>query len=116
MLDQVWTFLRMAPPGLYKDGHNVMLYKDNVPNVEVGVQVNRAFEASGDVRASSLPGGTAATARHTGPMDNIGDTHKAVRTWCAAHGYRLTGECWEIYGDPDPATGQFVVDVFWSVI
>lgn len=116
MLDKVWSFLRSAPPGLYKDGHNIMLYKDGVPNVEVGVQVNRAFESRGDVRASSLPGGTAAMATHTGPMDMIGETHKAVRTWCATHGKQLTGQCWEIYGDPDPATGQFVVDVFWSVI
>lgn len=115
MLDKVWSFLRAAPPGLYKDGHNVMLYKDNVPNVEVGVQVNRAFEPKGDVCASSLRAGRAATARHAGPMAMIGDTHRAVRSWCAAYGYQLTGRCWEIYGDPDPATGQFVVDVFWSI-
>jgi effector-binding domain-containing protein len=115
MLDKVWGFLRTAPPGLYKDGHNIMLYKDNLPNVEVGVQVNRAFEATGDVRPSSLPGGTVATATHAGQMDKIGETHKAVRTWCADHGHRLTGVWWEIYGDPDPATGRFVVEVFWSV-
>jgi effector-binding domain-containing protein len=116
MLDKVWSFLGAAPEGLYKDGHNIMLYKDNVPNVEVGVQVTRAFEAEGDVRASSLPGGRAATARHTGPMGMIGDTHNAIRSWCAAHGHQLTGQCWEIYGDPDPATGKFVVDLFWSVV
>ena len=115
MLDKVWGFLRTAPPGLYKDGHNIMLYKDSVPNVEVGVQVNRGFEPRGEVRPSSLPGGTAATATHAGPMDKIGDTHQAVRAWCADHGRHLTGVCWEIYGDPDPATGQFVVDVFWLV-
>jgi effector-binding domain-containing protein len=115
MLDTVWNFLRTAPLALYKNGHNIMLYKDAVPNVEVGVQVNRPFDASGDVRPSRLPGGRAATARHTGPMDTIGDTHKAVRTWCETNGYQLTGQFWEIYGDPDPATGQFAVDVFWSV-
>lgn len=116
MLDKVWRFLRTAPPGLYKPGHNIMLYKDDVPNVEVGVQVNRPFEASGDVRASSLPGGMAATARHVGPIGKIGDTHDAARTWCAANGYRVTGQRWEIYGDPDPKTGDYWVDVFWSVM
>ncbi len=39
MLDKVWSFLRgEAPEGLYKQGHNIMLYKDDVPHVEVGVQ------------------------------------------------------------------------------
>src|ERR1700731_98952 len=38
MLDEVWSFLRGgAPAGLYEQGHNIMLYKDDVPNVEVGV-------------------------------------------------------------------------------
>jgi effector-binding domain-containing protein len=115
MLDKVWGFLAKAPPGLYKDGHNVMFYKDDVPNVEVGVQVNRSFQGTEDVRASSLPGGMAATARHTGPIARIGDTHQAVCAWCAANGYRLNRQRWEIYGDPDPTTGQYWVDVFWSV-
>ena len=115
MLDQVWRFIAEAPAGLYKDGHNIMLYKDDLPNVEVGVQVNRPFEASGDVQSSRLPAGPAATARHVGPIERIGDTHGAVRAWCAANGYRLSGQRWEIYGDPDPVTGQYPVDVFWSV-
>jgi hypothetical protein len=29
-------------------------------------------------------------------------------------GYRL-GPHWEIYGDPDPSTGHFDVDVYWSL-
>ncbi len=37
MLDKVWSFRRGdAPEGLCKQGHNIMLYKDDVPNVEVG--------------------------------------------------------------------------------
>jgi len=35
LLDDVWAFLRDS--GLRAGGHNVMLYKDDVPNVEVGV-------------------------------------------------------------------------------
>jgi len=59
MLDKVWGFLRGggAPDGLYKHGHNIMLYKDDVPNVEVGVQVSGSFPAAGHVVASMLPGG-----------------------------------------------------------
>ena len=117
MLDQVWGFLRGggAPEGLYRGGHNVMLYKDDVPNVEVGVQVTGSFDSVGRVTASSLPGGLVATATHIGPVSALGDTYQAVREWSAANGYRLAGPRWEIYGDPDPSTGDFLVDVLWSV-
>jgi effector-binding domain-containing protein len=116
MLDQVWGFLRGgAPEGLYRDGHNVMLYKDDVPNVEVGVQVTGSFDSVGRVTASSLPGGLVARATHIGPVSALGDTHQAVRVWSEANGYRPAGPRWEIYGDPDPSTGDFRVDVFWSL-
>lgn len=79
MLDKVWRFLRgEAPEGLYKQGHNIMLYKDDVPNVEIGVQVSGSFDLAGPVVASTLPGGLVATATHTGPIAKIGDTHQAV--------------------------------------
>ena len=118
MLDKVWSFLGGggAADGLYKQGHNIMLYKDDVPNVEVGVQVSGSFDRAGDVVASTLPGGLAATAAHTGPIAKIGDTHRAVREWSTANGYRLAGPYWEIYGDPDPSTGHFGVEVFWSLV
>jgi hypothetical protein len=68
-----------------------------------------------DAVASCLPGGLVATATHTGPITKIGDTHQAVRDWSTAHGYALTGPHWEIYADPDPSTGHFDVDVYWSL-
>jgi effector-binding domain-containing protein len=117
MLDQVWSYLRgAAPEGLYEQGHNVMLYKDGVPNVEVGVQVSRSFEPAGHVVASALPGGLVATATHTGPIAQIADAHRAVRDWIGANGHRPAGPYWEIYGDPDPETGHFDVEVFWSLV
>jgi effector-binding domain-containing protein len=116
MLDQVWSFLRGdAARGLYEHGHNVMLYKDDVPNVEVGVQVSGPFAPAGQVVSSTLPGGLVATATHTGPIGAIGDTHRVVREWSEAHGYRLAGPHWEVYGDPDPSSGGFDVEVFWSL-
>ena len=93
-----------------------MLYKDDVPNVEVGVQVTGSFAPAGRVVASTLPGGLVATATHSGPVAKIGDTHQAVREWSTANGYRLAGPYWEIYGDPDPSTGNFDVEVFWSLV
>jgi effector-binding domain-containing protein len=117
MLDEVWSFLRGdAPEGLYRHGHNIMLYRDDIPNVEVGVQVSGPFEPAGRVVASTLPGGLVATATHTGPIGALGDTHHAVCEWSEANGYRLVGSRWEVYGDPDPSTGGFDVDVFWSLV
>jgi effector-binding domain-containing protein len=116
MLDEVWSFLRgAASEGLHQKGHNIMLYRDDVPNVEVGVQVSGSFDPVGRVVASTLPGGLVATATHTGPISEIGDTHRSVCGWSKANGYRLVGPRWEIYGDPDPSTGHFDVDVFWAV-
>src|SRR5207302_11436625 len=71
MLDKVWSFLANAPAGLYKDGHNVMLYKDDLPSVEIGVQANQRCEGSGDILSSSISGGVGATARHARPIDRI---------------------------------------------
>lgn len=117
MLDEVWNFLRSdAPEGLHNQGHNIMLYKDDVPNVEVGVQVSRSFDPVGRVVASTLPGGLVATATHAGPITAIDTTHEAVCAWSKANGYRLAGPRWEIYGDPDSSTGRFNVDLFWSLI
>ena len=117
MLDQVWRFLRGgAPEGLYQHGHNIMLYKDDIPNVEVGVQVAGSFDPAGPVVSSALPGGLVATATYTGPVAEIGGTHQAVREWSTANGYRLVGPRWEIYGDPDPSSGHFDVQVFWSLV
>jgi effector-binding domain-containing protein len=116
MLDVVWAVLRSTPTGLHKHGHNVMLYKDDIPNVEVGVQVSGPFDPAGDVVPSHLPGGLAATATHTGPMSLIGDTHHAIVEWCKESGHRLDGRRWEIYGDPDPSSGEFAVEVYWSLL
>lgn len=118
MLDEVWAFLR-ATAGLWTDGHNVMLYRRDVAAVEVaveiGVQVQRAFPPRGRVVPSVLPGTTAATAVHHGTPAQIGAAHAAVRAWCAERRRELTGLSWEIYGDPDPKTGQFDVAVYWEL-
>src|ERR1700730_16579309 len=118
LLDEVWAFLA-ANPGLRTDGHNVMLYRHDVPGaevaVEVGVQVTRSFEAAGRVVPSTLPAAEAATTVHTGTPSEIGAAHDAVVAWCAAQRRELTRVRWEIYGDPDPQTGHFDVAVYWQL-
>ena len=117
LLDDVWGFLR-ATPGLRTDGHNVMLYRHNIPGVEVaveiGVQVTRSFEPTGRVVPSILPAVTAATNR-VGTTADVGAAHATVRAWCAVHGREVTGVSWEIYGDPDPRSGNVEVAVFWAL-
>jgi effector-binding domain-containing protein len=109
------VLLRDAPESVRKNGHNVMLYKDDTPHVEVGVEVGGPFVPAGDVKPSQLPGGVVASSTHVGPISRIGETHDAVVAWCVANGHRLSRVRWEVYGDPDPS-GQFPVDVCWSVL
>jgi hypothetical protein len=52
---------------------------------------------------------------NAGPVTELGAAHQAVREWSEANGYRLAGPHWEIYGDPDPSSGHFDVQVFWSL-
>ena len=63
LLDEVWAFLG-ATPGLRTEGHNIMLYRNDVPEVEVavevGVQVTKPFWAAGRVVPSTLPAAEAA--------------------------------------------------------
>ena len=82
LLNQVWAFL--ANTDLRTDGHNIMLYRDvgTALQVEVGVQVVRAFESAGAVVPSKLPAGRAAMTTHgvpTTPSDRL-----TVRCWTTA--------------------------------
>src|SRR5450755_1803064 len=103
LLDEVYAFLRDG--GAAQDGQNVMLYRDDVPHVEVGVQVAGPFTPAGRVISSSLPAGQVATTVHRGAYEGLEAAHRAVRVWCAAGGHRIQGTRWEIYGDwrEDPA-------------
>jgi effector-binding domain-containing protein len=103
LLDEVYAFVRAG--GATQNGHNVMLYRDDVPNVEVGVQVTGAFEPRGRVIPSVLPAGEVASTVHRGPYDALEEAHVALKAWCQSHRHALTGVRWEIYGDwrEDPA-------------
>ena len=88
-----------------RSGLNVMLYRDDVPNVEVGVFADAPFVPSGRVVASCLPAGDVAMTIHRGPYEDLGSAHAAVLEWCEAQGLAPTGVRWEIYGhhSDDPA-------------
>jgi len=104
LLDEVWAFVRAT--GL-KAGRNVMVYVDEVPNVEVGVETEEAFAPTGRVVASALPAGRAARTILRGPPSPAGleSAHDAVLRWCEANGERPAQVRWEVYGhwrDEDP--------------
>lgn len=52
LLDEVWTCVRAA--GIERGCRDVMLYLDDVPNVEVGVELAEPIAVSGRVIASNL--------------------------------------------------------------
>jgi effector-binding domain-containing protein len=119
LLDEVYRLVRSRTELATGEGaelwQNVMLYKDQRPDVEVGVLVTGSFEPEGRVIASELPGGEAATATHRGDYARLGDTHKAVRDFAAAHGRDLAGPCWEIYGHGRADPNESETGVFWLV-
>jgi len=113
LLDQVWAFLGTSD--LRTDGHNIMLYREDgaALHVEVGVQVVRAFESSGAVVSSTLPGGRAAMTTHRGLYSGLGLAHRAVLDRCAAEGVQLTGTSCEIYGHWHEDPAQLETEVYW---
>jgi len=96
-----------------RSGLNVMLYQDDVPNVEVGVLVASSFVPSGRVTASWLPGGDVAMTVHRGPYEKLESAHRAVIEWCEAHGLALAGVRWEIYGHHEDDPAQRVTKVHY---
>ena len=116
LLDEVWGYVRGAG---VQAGRNVMVYLDDVPNVEVGVELEGELAAtSGRIVASALPRGRAATtvARGAPSPEGIAAAHAAVVGWCDANGHARTGVRWEVYDhwrdDPD----SFETAVYWQLV
>ena len=121
MLDEVYVFVRQCPEfAAALEGTsgphwtNVMLYRGEAPNVEVGVLAPSAFAAQGRVIVSALPGGRALTATHHGDPGRIGETHDQVREYARARDLATTGVLWEVYGHPDDS-GSLDTEVFHLV-
>ena len=113
LLDEVWAHVRGAG---VQAGRNVMVYLDDVPNVEVGVELEGTLIApSGRIVASALPEGRAVTAvaRGAPSPEGIAAAHAAVVEWSRANSHELTGTRWEVYDhwrdDPD----SFETAVYW---
>jgi effector-binding domain-containing protein len=83
------------------------------PNVEVGVLASGPFSEAGNVIWSALPAGVTAATTHRGPYAELDSAHRRVRDWCAAHGHRLAGPRWEIYGHWREDPGDLETEVHY---
>jgi len=110
-LDEVYAFLRTAP--VKQKGLNVVVYFDDVINIEAGVQVSSEFEPTGTVICSATPAGTAARTIHYGPYSALGEAHEAIRAWCAKNGKTLAGPNWEVYGHWNDDPRKLRTDVYY---
>ena len=112
LLDEVWSAVRPRRHEI-RPGRNVMLYKDDVPNVEVGVEVSGSFAPVGRIVASGLPAGRVVTATHRGSWD-VGPAHQAVIDECERLGLERVGPRWGIYGHFD-TPGDEEVEIYYLV-
>jgi effector-binding domain-containing protein len=95
LLDEVWAAVRAHTSIV--PGRNIMLYRDDRPSVEVGIEVGAPFERIGRVFCSTLPAGRVAMTTHRGSFE-VGPAHRAVVEACAQLGLERLGPRWEIYG------------------
>jgi len=110
LLGEVWDCLRAG--GIHRGCRNIMLYLDSVPNVEVGVLLDRPCPLTGRVTASALPAGTVAMTVHRGAFGEVSAAHDAVRDWCAARGRQPSAK-WEVYGPHNDDPAQQWTEVSW---
>jgi len=76
--------------------------------LEVGFPTDRPVVATGEVRASSLPGGPTAVLVHHGSFDDLGASWERLTAWTDQHGHTPGEVFWEVYAtepspDMDPA-------------
>ena len=112
---QVWNTLKSH--NITGPGRHIALYRDDIINLEVGVEMAHPFPGAGEVIPSSLPAGRVATTCHMGPYQNLHFAHVAIRNWCANQGHTLAGPNWEIYAHWEDAwnknPSQIRTDVFY---
>ena len=108
--DEVWAFLRA---NRVTTNHNVVLYFDQVFNLEAGVQVLSPLPPSDTVYASETPGGRVATTTHWGAYGELPLAHTAIARSIIANGLQAAGPNWEVYGDWDDDPSKVRTDIYY---
>ncbi|MEP6573608.1 MAG: GyrI-like domain-containing protein [Gemmatimonadota bacterium] len=112
----VWNFLRAQ--GL-RGGRNVAVYLDAAIHLEVGVEMEGAFQESAEVIRSGTPAGLVLTTTYFGQYTQLGPAHRAITEWAKQHHQQLAGPSWEVYGhwqeewNSDPS--RIRTDIFYQV-
>jgi hypothetical protein len=114
LLSEVWEAIRAQGA---RAGRNVMLYRDDRPAVEVGVELLGPFQPGGRVTTSALPQGPTATTTEPGPptADGIAAAHERILNWCREHNQPLTTTRWEIYSHHSDDPSQMHVEVHYAL-
>ena len=107
--DVLWPFLRASAA---RTGRNVVIYRQGVTDIEIGVEIFADLAPSGEVFIAATPAGAAVTAVHFGDYAEMHGAYQAIEQWCADAG-RRTGPSWEVYGhwEDDPAKRR--TDIFF---
>lgn len=103
---------------MVQTGQNIFIYRDGSKDevtVEVGVEVDAAFESVDGVLSAATPAGAVASTVHIGPYSGLGAAHKAVIRWCNEHRRTRANVWWEIYGDWHEDAAQLQTEVFYSL-
>jgi effector-binding domain-containing protein len=101
-----------------QSGQNVMVYRsreDGRVDIECGIEIDGRFNPIGDVVYRKTPSGLAVTAAHVDPYQELRASHDAIAAWSRKNGRKLTGTCWEIYGDWKDDPAQLRTDIFHLV-
>jgi effector-binding domain-containing protein len=116
MFDIVYTWLREAP--VRQAGHNYALYDRCTPQtlrVQIGFPVSEKFADTELVKCVQLATGRAAHAVHVGSYTDLHRTYSALHAWCREQPFTLTGESWEVYGDPMPDPSKLTTGLFLRI-
>ena len=108
---EVWVCLRAG--GIDRGCRNIMLYWDDTPHVEVGVELLVPCALTGQVVASTLPAGQVAMTVHWGPYSGLGAAHRAVTGWLTVQQIQMSGARWEIYGPHNDDPAKVWTEVYW---
>jgi effector-binding domain-containing protein len=115
-LDKVYDAVKAGR--VRQSGHNVMVYRpreDGRVDIECGIDTDARFEPAGEVMYSETPSGMAVTTAHIGPYQKLGVSYDALTEWSRENGHRLSGICWEVYGDWHEDPSQLRTDIFHLV-
>lgn len=112
-LDKVYAAVKAGH--VRQSGQNVMVYfprTDGRFDIECGIETAGSFEPVGEVFYHQTPSGAAVAATHLGPYQQLRSSHRALTGWAQENGHRLSGVCWEIYGDWEEDPAKLRTDIF----